>query len=240
MVGVSKLTPAKLQQHAVMLLQHYHKLCNTNNPSSIFVSPPPITNTESLSQSNISSLGSGSFGRNRYDVNSQQQTKSELSNTDTLMAYNEDLYPPPPQDILNVFAAVDLSSQSSSDSAKYKYAWHKAKIIRSSILSAGKFLDACSRSLSIALIHKEIASIMAVTSAIFPKNMPMQLTDMKKRKKMSHATSVGNKQKQTEDRNFFVISNIVSIGYEKSFFCLPFVLVYYRLMLHGTIFFLFC
>ena len=28
---------------------------------------------------------------------------------------------------------------------------------------------------------------------------------------MSHATSVGNKQKQIEDRNFFVISNIVSI-----------------------------
>ena len=28
---------------------------------------------------------------------------------------------------------------------------------------------------------------------------------------MSHATSIGNKQKQTEDRKTFVISNIVSI-----------------------------
>ena len=28
---------------------------------------------------------------------------------------------------------------------------------------------------------------------------------------MSHATSIGNKRKQTEDRNVFVISNIVSI-----------------------------
>ena len=32
MVDVSKLTPAKIQQHAVMLLAHYHKLCNTNDP----------------------------------------------------------------------------------------------------------------------------------------------------------------------------------------------------------------
>ena len=64
MVDVSKLTPAQQQQHAVMLLQNYHELCNTNDPSSIFVSPPPITNIESLSQSTISSLDSGSFGRN--------------------------------------------------------------------------------------------------------------------------------------------------------------------------------
>ena len=40
--------------------------------------------------------------------------------------------------------------------------------------------------------------------------MPMQLPDMNKRKILSHATSVGNKQNQTEDGIFF-ISNIVSI-----------------------------
>ena len=33
MVDVSKLTPAQRQQHAVMLLEHYHDLCNTNDPS---------------------------------------------------------------------------------------------------------------------------------------------------------------------------------------------------------------
>ena len=38
------------------------------------------------------------------------------------MAYNEDLDPPPPHDISNVFAAADFSSQSSYDSVKYKRA----------------------------------------------------------------------------------------------------------------------
>ena len=54
------------------------------------------------------------------------------------MAYNEDLDPPPPHDISNVFAAADLSSQSSYDSVKYKRAWHRAKRIRRSILSFGE------------------------------------------------------------------------------------------------------
>ena len=54
MVDVSKLSPAQRQQHAVMLLQNYHELCNTNDPSSMFVSPPTIPNIEPLSQSTIS------------------------------------------------------------------------------------------------------------------------------------------------------------------------------------------
>ena len=58
MVDVSKLTPEKRQQHAVMLLEHYHGLCNMNEPSSVFVSPPPIPNIESFSQSTISSIDS--------------------------------------------------------------------------------------------------------------------------------------------------------------------------------------
>ena len=41
---------------------------------------------------------------------------------------------------------------------------------------------------------------MAATGAIFPKNMPIQLPDMNKRKKWSLETSVGNKQKQIEGR----------------------------------------
>ena len=137
MVDVSKLTPAQLQPHALMLLQNYHELCNNNDPSSMFVFPPPIPNIESLSQSTISSLDSGSFGRNRSDMNIQQPTILEVADIETVMAYNEDLDPPPPQDISNVFAAAVLLSYSSSDSAKYKRAWLKAKVIHSSILSAG-------------------------------------------------------------------------------------------------------
>ena len=62
----------------------------------MFVSPPPIPNIKSLSQSTISSLDSVSLGRNRADVNIQQQTTSEVSNTETVMAYNEDMDTPPP------------------------------------------------------------------------------------------------------------------------------------------------
>ena len=59
MVDVSKLTPAQRQQYAVILLHHYHELCNTNEPSLVFVSPPPISNIESLYQSTISSVERG-------------------------------------------------------------------------------------------------------------------------------------------------------------------------------------
>ena len=52
------------------------------------------------------------------------------------MSGNEDIDTPPPQDISNVFAAADLSSQSSYDTVKYKRAWHREKRIRSYILSS--------------------------------------------------------------------------------------------------------
>ena len=87
-------------------------------------------------------------------MNIQQPTTSEVSDTETVVAYNEDLYPPPPQDISNMFSLADLSSQSSYDSDKYKCAWLKAKVICSSILSDGKCPYVCSRELSIALNHK--------------------------------------------------------------------------------------
>ena len=115
-------------------------------------------------------------------MNIQQLTTSEVADTETVMAYNKDLDIPIPQEISNVFAAADLLSCSSSDSDKYKRAWLKAKLIRSSILSAGGCPDACSISLSIALNHGEIASIIAATSAISPNNMPMQLPNLNKRK----------------------------------------------------------
>ena len=63
------------------------------------------------------------------------------------MGYNEDIDTPPPQDISNVFAVADLSSQSSYDTVKYKRAWHRSKVIRSSILSSGEIPDAQSRAL---------------------------------------------------------------------------------------------
>ena len=53
------------------------------------------------------------------------------------MADNEELDPPTPQDILNVFALADVSSRLSSDSNKYKVALLRLKVIRSSILYDG-------------------------------------------------------------------------------------------------------
>ena len=45
----------------------------------MFVSPPPIPNIESFSQSTISSLDSGSFGKHQADMNIQQQTTLEVA-----------------------------------------------------------------------------------------------------------------------------------------------------------------
>ena len=58
-------------------------------------------------------------------MNIKEPTTSEVANTETVMAYNEDPDTPSPQDISNVFAVTDLSSQSSSDSAKFKRAYLK-------------------------------------------------------------------------------------------------------------------
>ena len=80
---------------------------------------------------------SGSFDINQPDGNIQQKTTSEVPNTYTVLGYNEDIDTTPPHDISNVFAAAYLSSQSSYDTVKYKRAWHRAKEIRSSILSSG-------------------------------------------------------------------------------------------------------
>ena len=89
------------------------------------------------------------------------------------MAGNEDIDTPSPQDISNVFAAADLSSQSSYDAVKYKRAWHMAKVIRSSILFSAESPDVQSISLSIELNHRETSSIMAVTGTSCQNDMPM-------------------------------------------------------------------
>ena len=70
-------------------------------------------------------------------MNIQQRTTSKVADTETVMDYNEELYPPSPQDISNVFVAENLLSCSSSDSDKYKCAWINAELIHSSVLSGG-------------------------------------------------------------------------------------------------------
>ena len=65
----------------------------------MFVSPPPITNIESLSHSTIPSLGIGSFGRNRYETNIQKRTTLEVDNAEAMKDDIEKLDPLPPQDI---------------------------------------------------------------------------------------------------------------------------------------------
>ena len=112
-----------------------------------------------MSQSTISSLYSGSFGSNQTDVNIQQPTIPDAPDTETVMAYNEDLDITPPQDISNVFAAADLSSDSSYNSNKYKRAWRQVKVIHSYILSYCECPDTCSRALSIAPIKNKFNPI---------------------------------------------------------------------------------
>ena len=92
------------------------------------------------------------------------------------MASNEDIDTPPPQDISNVFAAADFSSQSSYDTVKYTREWHRAKGIRYSILSSGESPDARSRALPIALNNRKITYIMAVTGTILPKRYANVIT----------------------------------------------------------------
>ena len=52
----------------------------------MFVYPPPIPNIESLYQSIISSLDSGSFGGNQADVNIKQQNTLEVADTETVIS----------------------------------------------------------------------------------------------------------------------------------------------------------
>ena len=114
---------------------------------------------------------------------------------------NEDIYNPSPQDISNVFAAADLSSQSSYDSVQYERAWHRAKGICSSILSYGESPDAQSRALSIALNHREIASIMVVTGTILPKRYANVITRHEQKEKkvhMQHLLEINENKQKTE------------------------------------------
>ena len=75
-----------------------------------------------------------------------------------------------------------------------------------------EFPDACSIALSIALNHKDIAFILEVTGSILPKKYANAITQHEQKKEIfPHAKSIGNKRKQTEDRETFYVSNIVYI-----------------------------
>ena len=111
-----------------------------------------------------------------------------------------------------MFTAAYLSSHSSSDSDKYKRKCIKAKVIRSSIFYAGEFSEACSRALYITPNHKEISSIMVGDQRHLPQKYANKITRHEQNKQiLSHATSVGNKRKQTKGIKSFVIINVVSI-----------------------------
>ena len=73
-------------------------------------------------------------------MNIKQPTTLEVADTETVMDYNKDLDPPLSQDRSNIFSSAGLSDKSSSDLAKYKRAWYKARLIRSYILSTGEIL----------------------------------------------------------------------------------------------------
>ena len=63
-------------------------------------------------------------------------------------------------------------------------------------------LDACSRALSIVLNHKEIASIMAVTGTILPKQDSNEINRNEQKKKycpMQHLLEINEKKRRQKD-----------------------------------------
>ena len=77
----------------------------------------------------------------------------------------------------------------------------RAKVIRSSILSSGESPDAQSKALSIAMNHREITSIMAVTGTIFPKRYANVITRHEQKKKychMQHPLEINENKHKTE------------------------------------------
>ena len=76
-----------------------------------------------------------------------------------------------------------------------------AKGIHSFILSSGESPDARSRAWSIALNHKEISSILAVTGTIFPKQYANVITRHEKKKKyclMQNLLEINENKQKTE------------------------------------------
>ena len=89
----------------------------------------------------------------------------------------------------------------SCDSVKYKRAWHRAKGIRSYILSSWEIPDARSIALYIELNHIEISSIMAVTGTILSKQYANVITRYEQKKKyclIQHLLEINENKQKTE------------------------------------------
>eukprot|EP00978_Attheya_sp_CCMP212_P017891 scaffold48234_cov60-Attheya_sp.AAC.5 len=229
MVDVNQLTPLQREQHTTMIIQHYHALCNTNKDSSTFVSPPPIPTIESLSQSTVSSMGtrgsrsstsSGTTSSSRLHSQSSSRTNSSCirASRRNVSAHGPvgplmtAIDPPVPQDLLNVFAASGLSSYTSTSSAEYKRSWRKAQAIKESMLSAGDTTEECSKAVVLALTHPLMKPIFAITGAIVPPQFASAIKFQEQKAKLIKcATSNGSKHKQTDDRQAFVNTNILSV-----------------------------
>eukprot|EP00978_Attheya_sp_CCMP212_P024273 scaffold76016_cov51-Attheya_sp.AAC.2 len=228
-VDVNRLTPSQQEQLDTMIIQQYHAVCNTNEDSSTFVSTPAIPTIESLSQSTVSSLetrgsrsstsaGTTSSSRLRSESSSRTNSSCSRASRRNVSAHAPvaplmtALDPPVPQDLSNVFAASGLSSYTSTSSAEYKRSWRKAQAIKESILSAGDTTEECSKALVLALTHPLMKPIFAISGAIVPPQFASAIQFQEQKAKLIKcATSNRSKRKQTDDRQAFVNTNILSV-----------------------------
>ena len=244
-VDVTRLTSAQREEFDRMIITQYHALCNENEEPSSFVSTPPIPNIDSLSQSTISSLGTGGSRSSTFSSSTTTSSSSHISsslgtnspgprisgctvsndapmNSSTaeinhVAPSTTVIEPPLAQDLSNIFAASSSTSSIDKSSPEYKHAWRKAQKIKLAILAAGDTPEACSQSLSIALNHASLTPIVTITGAIVPRQFASALhQQVQKTKMLERATSNGSKRKQTEDRKAFVNVSLLSVVHSKS------------------------
>jgi hypothetical protein len=223
-----------------MIIQQYHALCNETDDPSSFVSTPPIPNIESLSQSTISSHGTRGSRSSTLSSSTTTSSSSHLSSSlgtnsprtrisgrpvsddapmdpstaeiDHLAPSTTVIEPPLAQDLSNIFAASSSTSSIDKSSPEYKHAWRKAQKIKLAILAAGDTPEACSQSLSIALNHATLTTIVTITGAIVPRQFASALhQQVQKTKMLECATSDGSKRRQTEDKQSFVYVSLLSV-----------------------------
>eukprot|EP00978_Attheya_sp_CCMP212_P001878 scaffold3890_cov33-Attheya_sp.AAC.6 len=211
MVDVNQLTPLQRKQHTTMIIQHYHALCNTNEDSSTFVSPPPIFQPSNPYRNQpFHPLGHADHGAalvlahfiQRMSLHSESSSRTNsacsrssrrnVSAHDPVAPLMTAIDPPVPQDLSNVFAASGLSSYTSTSSAEYKRSWRKAQAIKQSILSTGDTTEECSKALFIALTHPSMQPIFAITGAIVPQQFASAIQFQEQKAKLIKcATSIG-------------------------------------------------
>jgi hypothetical protein len=194
-----------------VIIQQYHALCNETDDPSSFVSTPPIPNIKSLSQSTISSLGTGGSRSSTLSSGTTTSSSSHISSCsgtnsprsrisgrnvsadapvnpstaeiDHLATSTTVIEPPLAQDLSNIFAASSSTSSMNKSSLEYKHAWRKAQKIKLAILAAGDTPEACSQSLSIALNHASLTPIVSITGAIVPRQFASALHQQERKRK---------------------------------------------------------